>query len=355
MPVQLIVLLGAGASYDCASDNVEKDLRRRPPLTSELFRRDFSEILNRYPLAEAAAADIEPGLAAKPVALETYLRETLRDSTHLHRRLQFRAVPLYLQDLFFEISAWDPPMRGYTIHPDNYNRLISAALELDQVVFVTLNYDTLLDRRLFAYAPLETMDSYIHGHRNWSLIKLHGSVNWGRLVTSAWRLPPTDPHLANAFRALGDDFTVASDVVLRTAHDIRGVRHEGAGQSGSGALYYPALSAPLGPGDEITCPPSHVEHLRSRLVAQDGLNLLVIGYSGLDSEVLKLLSLSRNSLKTLTVVSELQDAARTTAAIISSSMGNPDFAHSFRTRAIGTGFDSFARTDALRRTLDALD
>ena len=49
-----------------------------------------------------------------------------RDLWHraeLFRRQQFRAIPLYLQHLLFEVSAWDPAARrGYTVNPDNYNR-----------------------------------------------------------------------------------------------------------------------------------------------------------------------------------------------------------------------------------------
>ena len=93
-------------------------------------------------------------------------------------RRQYWAIPLYLQDLFFEIGQWTLT-GGYAQQPDSYDRLISATLTLDEVTFVTLNYDTILDRRLFHYLPgeLESMDSYLSGS-NWALIKLHGSVNW---------------------------------------------------------------------------------------------------------------------------------------------------------------------------------
>ena len=52
---------------------------------------------------------------------------------HEHLRRRYQAVPLYLQHLFYEVS------RAYTKHPDNYDRLITEALRLDRVTFVTLN------------------------------------------------------------------------------------------------------------------------------------------------------------------------------------------------------------------------
>jgi hypothetical protein len=216
---------------------------------------------------------IQPAISAKTFALEEFLRTELGDSPHAHRRQQFRAVPLYLQHLLFDASAWDPEHnRGYTPHPDNYNRLISAALDLPEAVFITLNYDTLLDRRLFAYSPLTSMDSYTDAGENWSLIKLHGSVDWGRQVTKGWEAQSSDPYLAATFAAFGDDFTVERDVTLRLNADLRLVRQEGQSSQAGGRLFYPALSAPLGPGDELVCPPNHVAYLRDRLVAYDGLN-----------------------------------------------------------------------------------
>jgi hypothetical protein len=355
MPDHLFIILGAGASFDCTSGNVpEARDERRPPLTKELFASRFTNTLHVYPLAEAAAADIQPAIAAETFALEEFLRTELRDSTHEHRRQQFRAVPLYLQHLLFDASAWDPGYnRGYTPHPDNYNRLISAALELEEAVFITLNYDTLLDQRLFAYEPLTSMDSYIPGpERNWSLIKLHGSVNWGRRVIVDWEVQDPDPYLATTFAALGEELRVEDDVTLRLSADLRGVRFEGTSSAAGGRLYYPALSAPLGPGDELVCPPNHAEYLRKRLAACDGLNLLVIGYSGLDEEVLKLLAESGNSLRSLAIVSQPQEAAEEAAHIITRSIGfgGPRLSPTI----FGHGFNAFAQGDDLRAVIENL-
>ena len=113
-------------------------------------------------------------MAANPVALETFLREKLRDSTPQTSAPAVPSSPSLPPHLLFEISSWNFEGRGFTPNPDNYLRLISAALELPEAVFITHNCDTLLDRRLFAYAPLAEMESYIDARRNWSLIKPHG-------------------------------------------------------------------------------------------------------------------------------------------------------------------------------------
>jgi hypothetical protein len=232
---------------------------------------------------------------------------------------------------------------GYTPHPDNYNRLISVALDLEEAVFITLNYDTLLDQRLFTYSPLETMDSYTEAGKNWSLIKLHGSVDWGRQVMNDWQLLDNDPYVAATFATFGDDLTVHPDVTLRLSPDLRAARIEGTNSAAGGRLFYPALSAPLGPGDEVVCPPNHVAHLSNRLKAYDGLNLLVIGYSGLDEEVLGILRNSGNHLRSLTVISQADESAQQTAQIITKAIG---LGPGTGIQTFGHGFNAFAQSDA---------
>jgi hypothetical protein len=58
------------------------------------------------------------------------------------------------------------------------------------------------------------------------------------------------------------------------------------------AGYYPAVSVPIGPDRELAnCPREHVGALQRRLKKMGGeLNVLVIGYSGLDDEVMELLA-----------------------------------------------------------------
>jgi len=54
--------------------------------------------------------------------------------------------------------------------------------EFDQVLFLALNYDLLLEKAITSYddVPFDHLDSYLPRKKKWSLIKPHGSVNWGR-------------------------------------------------------------------------------------------------------------------------------------------------------------------------------
>jgi hypothetical protein len=80
------------------------------------------------------------------------------------------------------------------MHGVRYDRLIERLLRLPYVFFVTLNYDVLLDRRLSAYHPLLSFDEYVTRDKNWSLIKLHGSVNWFHPTNKPYvaETPPRD-------------------------------------------------------------------------------------------------------------------------------------------------------------------
>jgi hypothetical protein len=316
MPRRLVVLTGAGASYDCASELVDKNELMRPPLVKDLFAREFAEILGRYPLAQAAAADIRRAIAPESqnaVPLERHLRERMRDSDDAHTKRRYRQIPLYLQDVLYTVG--DTNGGGYTTEPDNYNALVNRALELDDVLFLTLNYDTLLDDRLFIYDSLDSLDAYVSNPK-WALVKLHGSVNWGRPIPF---LKP-EPALAEVDRAMGvglpiDRFQIINrlidtprelltdeDIELRLQPRLDERRYDDP------TVYYPAVSVPVGEQDELVCPLEHLNAAREFLHREDALDLLVIGYSGLDREVLELLRASGKPLRRLLVANGSEPA-----------------------------------------------
>jgi hypothetical protein len=349
---QLVVITGAGASYDCAGPRVSTRGGVRPPLVTQLFdtavdeRPVFAEILHEYPRAEQAAADIRPHIKSQEnaIPLERFLRERLFESTDNYTRQRYLAIPLYLQHLLHRTATTDSESApGYTPHPDNYDRLVNAALALDEAVFVTLNYDDLLDRRLFINEsePPTDLDAYVVPGRRWSLVKLHGSINWGREVEDAFVERPISPGVQETFTeafSRVEDFEerLSPQIEFCDGRNLADYRYKPLppgstrGQrmwstSPRGTLRYPALAVPLGAEDELVCPPSHLSFLRKRLQAQDGLNLLVIGYSGLDTEVLKLLRESENTIRRLLVVDPSEKHAMQAAENIGRAFGRSGF------------------------------
>jgi hypothetical protein len=98
--------------------------------------------------------------------LERYLREQMSEAKEPYTRRRFRQIPLYLQDVLSTVS--DSEGSGFTLDPDNYSALTNRTLELDDVLFLTLNYDTLLDQRLFNYGVLRSIDSYVDSDPRWA-------------------------------------------------------------------------------------------------------------------------------------------------------------------------------------------
>ena len=260
---------------------------------SDLFSNEFRLYFNDYPLVLQAAAEIRHATgeqAEDAIALEDYLRERMAAATSPYTQRRYRQVPLYLQAVI-NGSSNQP-------EPDNYNALVSAALDLDEVLFLTLNYDTILDSRLAQYAPIQDMGWYVQTDPRWALVKLHGSVNWG------WRIPLLERHATLSGNSIESVNTIVGDFVLEGFPEFDADAIELRLQDGLPArlsdgehIFYPALALPLGPSDELVCPSDHVRRAREMLDGMDGIDLLVIGYSGLDQEVLRVVSESGNELR----------------------------------------------------------
>jgi hypothetical protein len=151
---------------------------------------------------------------------------------------------------------------------------------------------------------------------------------------------PTDPVLAQTFAKLGDGIELDDTIVLRPQVELREVRMD---RDERLRLYYPALSAPLGIEDELVCPPEHVEYLRELTGHYHPLDVLVIGYSGLDQEALNLLSWGGRTIRSLWVVSESERSAEATARRITAEVKVAPAAGQPPVTLVGTGFTNFAQ------------
>jgi len=308
---QLVVIVGAGASADCVTYGGVRNDRRRPPLVRTLFHDYYQDVLDKYPLAGDVAAEVrarlvQPAPGEEALKLEDFLREELRDSEAAHRRAQYWAVPLYLQELLLQCS-WQ-----FTNLPDNFNRLVTSLLHLERVTFVTLNYDTILDRVLDNHFPLPTEEHYFQNPK-FALIKLHGSVNWGRRFLSEQSEDLTTDRFTNLCRKLADNSERLSDEVTVIARPSEPYSADQLRSNVKGGFFYPAVSAPLGPDDEPTCPPSHIEALKSALSEEAygvGLHVLVVGYSCLDKTPLDYIRDSGNPIVSLWIANGTEEASR---------------------------------------------
>jgi hypothetical protein len=289
-PVPIVVILGAGASFASG----EFSLSTAPPLTANLFENDRAQrFIRDYPLAQMAGRKIERARGAEtPVPLEEALR-SLRTSPIPERRLMAQTVPLFLQDLLLRTSA------DLFHEVFRYDALIDFLSELPKVHYVTLNYDVLLDQRLHQFHPLRSFDDYVDPNNPWSLIKLHGSVNWSYKTEGSFNpfQPPTE---------LGIDRS-AMECTPPTVFDLATLRD--VGPDGY-VRRYPAIALPEGPKDELVVPERHTECLVESLTKARRVDVIVAGYSALDTEVLALLrGCEETQIRRLTVVNRDTEAA----------------------------------------------
>ncbi|MCH7697912.1 MAG: hypothetical protein IH865_03085 [Chloroflexi bacterium] len=292
-----LVILGAGAAHDLIP--LGKDGQPLgssapnlvPPLTRAVFEDNIitKGILDQYQGARNLAGTIRIELEKDDAVLEPLL-ERMAEAEEKTLSQQFPQIPLYLQDLFLNIS------RQYTNQAINYQRLafqlFSEESGLEQIAFLTLNYDTILDDVLSpSYLSLtQSMASYANSEC--LLVKLHGSVNWARTFEfeqsrheSFGRREYLNLIGSLGYRGIGDK--LGPDFA---EHPPSGQRwtHQDEGNLRTFTIYYPALSVPLGEYNPYyACPSSHVEALKEFL--KDCKNVLAIGVSGRDQDLLGLL------------------------------------------------------------------
>jgi hypothetical protein len=321
----LFVVLGAGATKGCAANSSIYG-EWNPPLTRELFDTRFDVILQQYPVLHGAVPEIREAMGDDTQSLEDFLRESYRDDgDKLNQRVR-HTIPLYLQDLLHRVSI------DWTRRPDHYDLLIRQSLRrFERVIFVTLNYDILLDRALHGISPLLGMGDFISisDDKPWALIKLHGSITWVRKVQ-------TDGYRSEEVPA---DLVVGDEIHHRWTESLGEMRvwdephYRGPG--------YPALSTPFGSEDDLNCPAEHVEFLCERFNEEDALEMLIIGYSGIDKALLRLLVDAEARIRNVTIVDSNREYAEVALGRVSEEIEIES------AEPATENFQAFARTTGL--------
>ena len=280
MKRRLTVVLGAGASYDCRHKyDGTSNHAFRPPLAAGLFdsNPEIEEILGRYPGAERLSEEIRASQRSGDGLEDILLDLSTRKSRGA--RADYYEIALYLRDLLGSVSA-EYIGSGST----KYTRLVRDLDEWsyeneNEALFLTLNYDTLLEREIKGVhrIGINSMEDYIRKDRSWSLVKLHGSCDWG------YRVSPTSQGFSNWSTWVKNNLDV-----LDEERDVEFLGGHGKGLTAGGkGLFYPALAVPLGSLKRHVCPESHSECARSFIAECE--EFLVIGMSAKDKSVCELL------------------------------------------------------------------
>ncbi len=329
-----VVVLGAGASKFASNGSVTAASNKfQPPLAVELFdftggRSDLYRLMDDYPGARAVTEQLRRRVRINGDSSWNIEQELSALATHQSGQIrqQFKHVPPFLREYLDRVSREFKGVAG------NYFALARDLIADTggHVVFVSLNYDTLLERALEHFDMKHTFANSIHsflGNGFFKLIKPHGSVDWFVPIGEY----PQDEWFERA-RELNIESLNHLPVLVNRSMTAVTRSHP------QSKLWYPLITAPLankGP-HSMVCPPEHVDALKQAVNEAD--KLLFIGTSGQDGDLLEVMAdAAPHARLTAFVGANGQDAKRTynnVAAVLPS-----DFTDRVQFSAVG--FDEF--------------
>jgi len=267
----------------------------RLPLADHLFeeRELFAAILEQFPRAHAVVPRLRHLQRGETVELvmEQLQAESGRDPRRLR---QLAAIRYYLQSAIGECeSRWErAAARGIT----NYKALldlIEHARDRDErVCLVTFNYDSMLEAAMpTTGVTISSIQDYVSSPA-YKVIKLHGSVNWGRAVkTPVKNLANGQWALVNELIDRAGELEVAGTYQFLAQRPMHLLDNQ---------PLVPAIAIPLARKATFECPAEHITALVECL--PEVHKLLVIGWRATDEPFLELLrTKGRQGLRGLVV------------------------------------------------------
>ncbi len=303
----LLVVLGAGASYDSAParhplDPHYRNMPFRPPLAAELFsnRDSFVLVMDKYPQCRP----IIPRLQRPPAdgSVERELQRLQAEASNdPERHQQLSAVRYYLQQMMWECTSnWNNEVHGITNQKTLVDDIRHWKKPGEKVCFVTFNYDMMLEDAFGGIGiQFNELSSYISS-KDFLLIKLHGSINWAREVRT-YR-----PDIARLDRR-----SIAQALIRPTADIHISKNYTLIGEYPPAARnnlpLFPALAIPVETKLDFECPEEHVNALKEFLPQVS--KILTVGWRGTELPFLELLEKDlRGELPILVVAGGKKDA-----------------------------------------------
>ncbi len=311
--IRKLVILGAGASYDCGIAHEEQ----RPPLANELFHDRYIGTGSYYQGAFQLCADL-----AHTKDIEAYFQkmwDRITDHYDLNALSKVINVQFYLHDLFVDISK-----RCINPKESNYKSLVNLMDDYtvrsgEHVAVVNFNYDLLLEDALnkcIKY-PFDSIDDYVDFHkRKVLLFKPHGSCNFIRkLHPSIMGILPRHYEMRSVSTLAEFLYKENRDLdyllgKLNGEIELLG-RDEIIRNTDTPELvtYLPQLLIPYKAKDSFVMPEKHEVWMDHFLSGID--EIVVIGWKGTEAKFQDLLQRRLNHKKvTITTVTGTDDTAR---------------------------------------------
>lgn len=337
----LVVITGAGASFDSVDPAQDPDLAerlaigalRRPPLASELFdgRRDHVAAMNGYPELSPHIPRLRGAASLGGEALEVELRTLQEESERLPvTKRSLMAMRFYLRRILDEpITDWLDEAGGATNYGSLlYQLAVWRETTSDEIVWITFNYDVMLERAATAVfgTAFETMDEYVSDSRL-KLIYPHGYVRW---------VEPIQTWGGNGYA------TSESEIISGAEHAAA----SGQYQFREHAVGAPALAIPVDATKQFVLPEDHLETMRNALAT--ATRILIIGWRGAEKHFHALLQ------QCPAVPCAIVDATTDAIAAVRLNLmnGRVSFASGGQQLGYPGGFSAFVRDKGVDRWLD---
>ena len=338
--LMLMVIFGAGASFDSSSTytpgieppgaaSQRDDAYHRPPLAKDLFanRPLFIKAVDDFPECKTIVGRLrDPAVTSGQASIEARLQEIEEEAkTYDRGPIELAAVRRYLQRAISECEIrWRANTKGITNQLSLLREIERLKKPDEPVCLVTFNYDTLLEGAL---ADLELgikeMDYYTRRPTLFRLFKLHGSVNWGRVLEN--RFPSTELQPS-------DQFVLCDPTTMRSP-DI-------------GHTLFPAIAIPVEKKQLFECPGYMVDDLKKLL--PHVTKIIVVGWRAMETYFLDLLKQHLKRGVYLTVVAAEQKEADDIRVRINRALPNNQPSSTCEAAA---GFTIFMRSGRLQAIL----
>lgn len=269
-------------------------------------------------------------LNGKPLEREL---ERLQDEgkEYAERYKQIAAVRYYLHFMLWNCDqAWmSQTVKGITNHKTLLDQIQRWRREGEKVCIVTFNYDRILESALSVVGvQIKSLAHYI-SHDTYKVIKVHGSVNWGREVDTPLEIARVEPR--NVWGLANEMITRAAD--LKISQRYRLCTQLSIAMEGQ-ANVFPAIAIPVENKNDFECPEEHLTELESFIPTVS--KMLLIGWRATDAPFLDLLRKRLSGpVRGMIVAGSQQEAVDIGGRLCQRNILRQDF------ETFGSGFTNF--------------
>lgn len=289
----ILVILGAGASYDSAPTHLlsewsRNDLPDRPPLANELFEAKIPAVmdaLSLFPECRPIVPLLMPPLDGNRTIENVLQNLVVQSEADVSRKRQLAAVRVYLQFVIRQFETkWKEIHKGITNYVALLDQVRRARGPNEPVCLVTFNYDCMIEDAMDSLGiTIASFDDYLKDSA-FKLFKLHGSVNWGKEVIAPFDRVDIDRNVWEVIREL-----IHRAEELKLSSEFRFTANWPIGKIDEVPLF-PALAIPIVTKSEFECPVSHLDCLKNLL--PETRTVLTIGWRGMEKHFLGMLAAS---------------------------------------------------------------